>query len=217
MAAKALTVFDPNVGDRMIGGDRGVWQNEGAPDGDTYAGLAKKGDLLVDTENAVLYQNTGTLESPTWTPSSAGPGDDVVITGGTIDGAVIGGDTPAAGSFTDVDADDVVVDDLHLASGTKTVAAVGGAATLDKQAGVVTSESLTTAAGAAYTLTLANATIAAADQVMASLSNGTNTQGELSLERVTPGAGSVVIVVRNRHASDALNGTIKIAFVVFKN
>ena len=34
---------------------------------------------------------------------------------------------------------------------------------------------------------------------------------------VTPAAGSLVIIVQNIHASAALNGTIKIAFVVHKN
>jgi hypothetical protein len=33
---------------------------------------------------------------------------------------------------------------------------------------------------------------------------------------VTPGAGQVVIVVQNIHASAALNGTIKIGFQVVK-
>jgi hypothetical protein len=103
-----------------------------------------------------------------------------------------------------------------LGSGTKTAAATAGAATLNKAAGTITSEALTTAAGSAYTLTITNSAIAAADQVMASVSNGTNTQGQLVVETVTPAAGSVVIVVRNRHSSEALNGTIKIAFVAIK-
>jgi hypothetical protein len=34
---------------------------------------------------------------------------------------------------------------------------------------------------------------------------------------VTPGANQIVIVVQNVHASAALNGTIKISYVVFKN
>lgn len=201
----ALTVFDPNIGDVPVGGGRGVWAFAGVPDGTTFAGIARKGDILVDTTNAVLYQNTGTQDAPTWgTPiASATP----TITGGTVNGAVIGGSAPAAATVTD----------LHVANGTKTAAATAGAATLAKQAGVITSEALTTAAGATYTLTLTNSTIAAADQVMASLANGTNTQGDLALSRVTPAAGSVVITVVNRHATEALNGTIKIAFVVFKN
>jgi hypothetical protein len=106
---------------------------------------------------------------------------------------------------------------FSLDSGTKTVAAVAGAATLAKMAGVVTSEALTTAAGTTYTLTLTNSNVAAGDQVFASVSLGTATTGMPTITTTKAGAGSVVIVVQNVHASAALNGTIKIAFFVLKN
>lgn len=106
----------------------------------------------------------------------------------------------------------------RLDTGTKTAAATGGAATLNKAAGKITSEALTTAQDALYTLTLTNSAIAAADQVFASLANGTNTQGSPMIEKITPGAGSVVITVRNRHATaEALNGTLVISFFSLKN
>lgn len=95
-----------------------------------------------------------------------------------------------------------------------TATATGGAATSNNQRVVVTSESLTTAAGSAYTLTLTNSKISASDIVMVSVANGTNTQGLLHVTRVTPGAGSVAIVINNIHASQALNGTIVISVVV---
>jgi hypothetical protein len=106
---------------------------------------------------------------------------------------------------------------LRLDSGTKTVAAVAGAATLSKSAGVVTSEALVTAAAATYTLTLTNTTIAAADQVFVSIALGTATTGQPMVLRVTPAAGSVVVIVKNIDAAVALNGTIKIAYMVLKN
>lgn len=106
---------------------------------------------------------------------------------------------------------------LQLDTGVKTATAASGAATLTKMAGVVTSEALTTAAGADYTLTLTNLDIAAADQVFASVSLGSATTGTPAVATVTPGIGQVVIVVQNIHATAALNGTIKIAFAVFKN
>lgn len=106
---------------------------------------------------------------------------------------------------------------LRLDTGTKTAAATAGAATLSKSAGVITSEALTTAAGASYTLTLTNAEIAAADQVFASVAFGTASTGVPVVTRITPAAGSVVIVVRNIDESAALNGTIKVAFAVLKN
>lgn len=79
-----------------------VYPHAGAPSNGTsgtLAGFAQPGDLLVDTTGLVTYQNTGTQVSPTWTQISNNPGA-VAITGGTIDGTVIGGITPAAGTFT---------------------------------------------------------------------------------------------------------------------
>jgi hypothetical protein len=77
---------------------------------------------------------------------------------------------------------------LGLDKGTKTAAATAGAATLSKTAGKVTSEALTTAAAAAYTLTITNTKVAAADQCFASVAYGTSTTGVPAVTRVTPGA-----------------------------
>lgn len=98
-------------------------------------------------------------------------------------------------------------------SGTAT--ATAGAATLNKQTGTITSEALTTAAGSDYVLTLTNSLVSSSSHVYVSADNGTNTTEGLSVQRVSPGSGSVVIRVRNTHASAALNGTIKISFSVF--
>lgn len=98
-----------------------------------------------------------------------------------------------------------------------TATATAGAATLNSRAGKITSEALTTAQNATYTLTITNSAIAAADIVMASVANGTNTQGTPTITRVTPGAGSVVILVRNAHDSaQAFNGTLVVSFATFK-
>lgn len=109
------------------------------------------------------------------------------------------------------------VESLKVDTGTKTASATAGAATLSKTAGVITSEALTTAAGATYTLTLTNTKVAATSQVFASVSNGTNTQGIPIISTVTPGAGSVVVIVENNGLVQAFNGTIKIAFMVLDN
>ena len=106
---------------------------------------------------------------------------------------------------------------IHLDTGTKTATASGGAATLNKSAGVVTSEALTTAAGATYTLTLTNSTIAAADQVFASVNLGAGTGGTPTVAAVKPAAGSCTIQIQNIHASTAFNAAIVIQFAVFKN
>jgi hypothetical protein len=224
-----------------------VWPNNGAPTSGTsgtHAGLANTGDLLSDTSSGTLYIQTGTKASPIWTAAPAGT--TVAITGGTIDGTVVGGTTPAAGTFTTLAATSfdstpigsntpstgafttlsatsattlaaVTTTALHVDTGTKTASATAGAATLNKMAGVITSESLTTTAGSDYTLTLTNSDIAAADQVFASVQLGTSTTGEPAVTSVTPSAGQVVILVRNIAASAVFNGTIKISFLVVKN
>lgn len=103
-----------------------------------------------------------------------------------------------------------------LAGAHGTASATAGAATLHKPQGKVTSEAITTAAGADYVLTLTNSEIAAGDLVLASVANGTNTTEGLAINRVQPAAGSVIVRVRNTHAAAALNGTIVVSFRVFK-
>ena len=99
----------------------------------------------------------------------------------------------------------------------RTATATAGAATLNAQTGKVTTEALTTAQNVNYTLTITNNQIAAADIVLASIANGTNTQGTPVLLRVTPAAGSVAIVIRNAHeAAQALNGTLVVSYQVIK-
>lgn len=104
---------------------------------------------------------------------------------------------------------------LHT-DGHGTASATAGAATLSKSAGKVTSEAITTAAAALYTLTITNTQVAAADLAFASVANGTNTQGSPIIEKVTAGAGTLTILVRNAHASQAFNGTIVVSFMVVK-
>lgn len=99
-------------------------------------------------------------------------------------------------------------------NGTKTAAATSGAATLNKASGQITSEALTTAAAADYTLTLTDSAIVATSLVFASVQFGTSTTGEPAITSITPAAGSVVIKVRNIHASAAFNGTIIVSFLV---
>ena len=104
-----------------------------------------------------------------------------------------------------------------LSSEVGTATASAGAATLSDLAGLITTESLTTAQNAIYTLTITNTKVAAGDLVFAHVYDGTNTQGTPVISRVTPGASSIVIKVNNLHASaEALNGTLKIGFFVVK-
>lgn len=94
-----------------------------------------------------------------------------------------------------------------------TATSTAAAATINHSGGTITTEALTTAAGATYTMTLTNSVIAADSVVMASVALGTATTGVPVVTTVKPAAGSVVIILQNIHASAALNGTIKISFV----
>ena len=95
--------------------------------------------------------------------------------------------------------------------------AAAGAVTLSGLTGKITTESLTTAQNAFYTLTITNASVSAADVAFASVANGTNTQGTPMVCRVTPGAGTLVVEIQNKHASaQALNGTLLVSFFVVK-
>lgn len=96
------------------------------------------------------------------------------------------------------------------------VAAAAGAATLNQGGGLVTSESITTAIGATYTLTLTNSLVDANTLVFAQANLGTSTQGTPSVTSVANGAGSVVIKVKNIDAANAFNGTIVVGFFLVR-
>lgn len=95
-----------------------------------------------------------------------------------------------------------------------TATSTAGAATVNHQAGVITTEALTTAAAAAYAFTLTNSRILASSIVLLMLMGGTNTTRGLEL-RAIPSAGSAAISIYNNNvAGTALNGTLIFGFVV---
>lgn len=101
---------------------------------------------------------------------------------------------------------------LVLDSGTCTSTAA--ACTLSKQAGIVTSEALTTAAAGTWSLVLTNTLITASSNILAQATLGTATTGTPLVTKITPGAGSATIVVTNIAAAAALNGTILVNFTL---
>ncbi len=103
----------------------------------------------------------------------------------------------------------------QLGTDTGTATSTAGAATINYQCGIITTEALTTAAGATYTMTLTNSAISASSIVLVTVGKGTATTGEPVVQFVTPASGSCVILIRNVAAAAALNGTIKIGFTVW--
>lgn len=90
-----------------------------------------------------------------------------------------------------------------------------GAATVDTQTGTITTEALTTAAGATYSFTLTNKLIATDSHIAVTVGKGTATTGTMTVTWITPSTGSCVIIFQNIHASAAVNGTITISYVIF--
>lgn len=89
-----------------------------------------------------------------------------------------------------------------------------GAATINHNGGKITTEALTTAAGADYSFTLTNANITPDVGVFLSVGNGTNTTVPYFVHSVQVSAGSVTFKIRNAHATVALNGTLVINFAL---
>ena len=129
-------------------------------------------------------------------------GDDLVVaSGGEI--------TIESGGKITVESGGLV----EFSSGTVTL--VSDAGTLSKLSGVITTEASTLAAGSAVTYTITNTLVAATDIILLTRLGGTCDEGtEIML--ATPGAGSFTILVENRHASAAFDGTFIIGFLVVK-
>lgn len=102
-----------------------------------------------------------------------------------------------------------------LETETGAVTLSSNAGTLSKLSGKITSESLTTAAGSSVTFTITNTLVATADIIMVTRNGGTSTNGTPTYN-VVPGDGSFTIVLTNRHASAAFNGTFIFSFLLIK-
>jgi hypothetical protein len=97
---------------------------------------------------------------------------------------------------------------------TVTATATAGKAVAHGEAAIITTEALVTAAGSSYVLTLGNNQIKSDSVVLPIIYNGTNTQGDPSLATLAISLGKVVINIANRHASQALNGTLQIGLLI---
>ncbi len=100
---------------------------------------------------------------------------------------------------------------------TKTATSTAGAVTFAGPSVVITTESLTTAALATYTLTITNSYVLATDIIEVTLQGGTSTTGTQLLQSAVPTAGQIVVKIYNAHATVALNGTLVLSVVVIRN
>jgi hypothetical protein len=105
-------------------------------------------------------------------------------------------------------------DSPELSAGMTTATAAAGAVTIAAQLVTITTEALTTAAAGDYTLTVTNTRVDAGAGVFVSVGSGTNTTVPYFAHSVAVTQGQVVVLIRNAHASSALNGTLKITLLV---
>jgi len=103
----------------------------------------------------------------------------------------------------------------QLALGRGTGTCVSNAVTINNGSGVITTEALSTAAGATQAITLTNSRIAAGDMVYA-VADPNGSTGTPTISNVTVTATTAVFNLKNDHASAAFNGAIKIYIFISK-
>lgn len=204
---------DAATGSTSKGGD--IYLIGGAPDGNGIGG----GVYLFAGPRAA-HRGTGSQAAGVYIVGgyagvgSNHPGGDIQLTPGSGDGTGRHGvinlfglqttDPSVAGAVFSNNGGIVALSGF-LGHGTAT--ATAGAATLNAQAGKITSEALTGAT--TYTLTLTNSYVKSTSQVLVTATNSANLLQ--TVDTVTEGSGSVVIVL----SMAALTGTVIVRFAVF--
>lgn len=107
---------------------------------------------------------------------------------------------------------------LVVPTGTATQeSSITTAVTLNAISGVITTVSATTAGAAVSTFTVNNSLVLSTSRVLAVIENYAGTYATAGLPSIAVGsvsAGSFTITIMNNHASNALSGVLKIAFLV---
>lgn len=111
-------------------------------------------------------------------------------------------------------------DGIEIDIGTVTQAtSITTGVTLSKTAGIITTQSASTAAGAEDEFTVTNTKVGAGSIVLCNMIDyaGTLTTNGIPVVQVTDvSAGSFKVMVHNGHASNALSGVLKIGFLVLE-
>lgn len=101
-----------------------------------------------------------------------------------------------------------------IAGATGAVTLVTNAGTLSAPTGKITTEALTTAAGASQALTITNAAVVPTDIILVTRNGGTDTTNSQTINAVA-GTGSYVITLTNPGAA-AFNGTFILGVTILK-
>lgn len=166
---------------------------------------------LIEVQNAIAALDaaeTGVLNGVT--PGTAAASKALVL-----------GESGEIATITSLTATTITGTNLVLAAGgninldSATATLSSHAATITKWAAVITTEALTTAAGASQAFALTLTGVAAGDLVFVQHRAGTSTGGT-PVFRATTSTNTVTVTVDNKHASAALDGTLIFSVLVMK-
>lgn len=147
-------------------------------------------------------------------------------------GITVGGSTIAEIKSSGLYVDDIIeetssagttINGLKLAGGTispdkGTGTESSNAVTINNISGVITTSSLSTAAGGTYSITLTNSTISAGSEIIVNQNSYSGTIGTnglpITVNADVTGANTAVITIVNAHSSNALSGTLDIYFLI---
>lgn len=104
---------------------------------------------------------------------------------------------------------------LKIPSDTASDYDANDAITLNRQSGIITTKSLTTATDNFYTFTLTNSLITTTSKVFVSYCGGTESAGRPTVYRVVSNSGSATCILLNLAGAGSFNGNVKLNFVVF--
>lgn len=125
------------------------------------------------------------------------------LTSTTIAGGPTFSSSPILGAGTTIDLDSAPA------------SLTSNAVTLTKYAGLITSEALTTAAGASQAFVITLTGVAAGDLAFVTKAGGTNTRKNYGLEAVTT-TDTITVTLYNTEPTNAINGTVKFNLWVLK-
>lgn len=204
---------------------------------DLYVGV-KGGVIYLDTNRSAKIEYSGNTFKMTTSKSSGGfyfdngttstnSGVSFVLSEGTPSFTIYkyrNGQLTTALTYDTLNGLDVKKGDIFLSSSSNQIKIPSDTAsdydgndavTINRQSGVITTKSLTTATDNFYTFTLTNSLISATSKVFLSYCGGTESAGRPMVYRVVSGSGSATCIILNLAGAGSFNGNIKFNFVVF--
>jgi hypothetical protein len=112
--------------------------------------------------------------------------------------------------FGSLNLNTITIDKLNVTQATNITTAVN----ITAQAGIITTQSATTAADSATQFTVNHPDVTANSVILANLMNYAGSAGLPSLYIDNTTTGSFVVTIQNHHASSALNGAVKISYFI---